>query len=30
MEKAVKALVFDEAADLRDRIKEIEKRLKEY
>ncbi len=30
MEKAVKALDFDAAADLRDRIKEIEKRLKEY
>lgn len=30
MEKAVKALDFDAAADLRDRIKEIEQRLKEY
>ncbi len=30
MEKAVKALDFDAAADLRDRIKEIERRLKEY
>lgn len=29
MEKAVKALDFDEAADLLDSIKEIEKRLKE-
>ncbi len=30
MEKAVKALDFDAAADLRDRIMVIEKRLKEY
>jgi excinuclease ABC subunit B len=30
MEKAVKALDFDAAAELRDRIKEIEQRLKEY